>query len=139
MTIKQLFATIKTECKSRHNSTPMDWFILILVLVFIAGFHAAAMQDRLLLFLYAMGVAGAAFAMLKRGALVFTAMALAAASTALLVNVYFQTFNESWHPTLDAFRDIAGLSIIAFVTAKLIQEIHRIQQDARERDSEHAF
>ena len=136
MTIKQLFETIKYEGKSRHNSKPMDWFILVLVLVFIATFNAAAMHDRLLLFLYSMGVAGAAFAMLKRGALVFTAIALAAASTALLVNVYCQASTESWYPTLDAVRDIVGLSVIAFVTARLIQEIHRIQPDARKDDSE---
>ena len=138
MTIKQLAETMKTEVKGRGSATPMDWLFLILVFVLVASFNADAMHDRLLLFLYSMGISGAALALLKRGALVFTAMALAAAGTALLVNVYFQTFTESWHPTLDAVRDFVGLSTIAFVTAKLIQEIHRVQQDGRKADSQQA-
>ena len=135
MTTKQ-----QTENNSAHwipaNSTPTDWFIFTLVVVFVAAFNTAAMHDRLLLFLYTMGVAGATFALLKRGALVFTAVTLAAASTAMLTNVYFQTVTDPWHPILDTVRDICGLSIIAFVAAKLVQELHRTQQDARKGEHE---
>ncbi len=136
MSPKQLVETIKNDVKNRHIASLMDWFILALAFTFIAAFNATAMQDRLLLFLYSMGIAGAALAMLKRGALVFTAVTLAAAGTALLGNVYFQTAPDFWHPTLDAVRDLVGLSMIAFVAAKLIQEISRAQQDARKDNSE---
>ncbi|MFV2065862.1 MAG: sensor histidine kinase [Pirellulales bacterium] len=137
--MKQQAETINHEGQSNRDTTPMDWFILVLVLTFIAAFNSAAMQDRLLLILYSMGVAGAAFTLLKRNAYVFTAVTLAGASTALLVNVYFQAAAESWHPMLDAIRDFAGLSILAFGSVKLTHEAFRIQRETREAEMQRIF
>ena len=139
-----MITAIKTDAtqakpESSFKSTLLDWFILILVLTFIAAFNAAAMQDRLLLILYSIGVAGAAFTLLKRHAFVLSVITLTGAGTALLVNVYFQTTADVCHPLLDPVRDIVGLGLLAFVMAKLIFVSFRIQKDARDAEMRHIF
>lgn len=131
--------TVNDDCRNRLNATALDWFIIAITLTFIAAFNTVAMQDRLLFILYSMGVAGAAFALLKRGAFVFTAVVLAGASTALLIHVYFQTAAETWHPMLDAVRDLVGLCILAFGSAKLIHEAFRMQKESRDVELQRIF
>ena len=121
------------------NATALDWVILLLSLGFIAVFHSEAMQDRLLLIVYTMVVAGAAFVLLRRGALVFTVMTLAAASTALLVDVYFDAKTDAWHPLLDPVRDVLGISLLAFGVAKLMREAIRVQKEARDAENQRIF
>jgi len=122
-----------------RNATVLDWLILSLSLGFIATFHSEAMQDRLLLIIYTMVISGTAFVLLRRGALVFTVMTLAAASTALLVDVYFDATADSWHPLLDPVRDLVGVCLLAFGMAKLIREAIRVQKDARDAENQRIF
>lgn len=122
-----------------HKAKPFDWLVLALVLAFISVFNFVAMHDRLLLIVYLIGVAGAAFMLLRRGAFVFTVIALTAASTALLINVYFHATADTWHPVLDGIRDLIALCVLAFGTAKLIHEAFRIQKDARETEIKRLF
>ena len=103
-----------------HKARPFDWLILVLVLAFIAAFNFVAMNDRLLLIIYLIGIAGAAFTLLRRGAFVLTVVTLTAASTAFLINIYFQARADAWHPVLDGIRDAIALCVLAFGTAKLI-------------------
>ena len=110
-----------------RNATAWDYLILVLSLALIAAFHSEAMHDRLLLIIYTMVISGSAFVLLRRGALVFTVMTVAAAGTALLVDVYFDAKTDAWHPLADPIRDVVGISLLAFGMAKLIRDmsIHR--------------
>jgi signal transduction histidine kinase len=121
------------------NAKALDWVILLLSLAFIGAFHAEAMQDRLLLIIYTMAISGSAFVLLRRGAFVFTVMTLAAASTALLVDVYFDAKTDAWHPLIDPIRDVVGVSLLALGMAKLIREAIRLQKSAREAEIQRIF
>jgi signal transduction histidine kinase len=139
-----MFPNVKNEAASgvtagNHKATPLDWLILVLVLAFIAAFHTAAMQDRLLLILYAIGISGATFALLRRHAFVMSVITLTSAATALLVNVYFQTETEVCHPILDPVRDVLGLGMLAFVMAKLVFVSYRIQKESRDAEMRRVY
>lgn len=122
-----------------RNMKPLDWIILLLSLAFISMFHADAIQDRLLLIIYTMVLSGTAFVLLRRGALVFTVMTLAAASTALLVDVYFDAKTDEWHPMVDPIRDVVGVALLAFGMANMIREAIRVQKSARDAAIQRIF
>ena len=122
-----------------HKAKPFDWLVLVLVLAFISAFNFVAMHDRLLLIIYLIAVAGAAFTLLRRGAFVFTVVTLTAASTALLINVYFHATADTWHPVLDGIRDLVALCVFAFGIAKLIHGAFRILKEARETETKRLF
>jgi signal transduction histidine kinase len=120
------------------NAAPrrtVEWTILLLVFGFVAVLHSAAMQDRFLLMFYSIGIAGAAFVLVRRRAFVFAVVVVSLAATVLLSNVYFSAAGDSWHPLVDPVRDVIALGVLLFLVAKLIFEAYRIQQE----DIEHEF
>lgn len=113
----------------------LEWVILLLVFGFVAVLHNAAMRDRFLLIFYAIGIAGAAFVLVRRRSFVFAVVVVALAATVLLSNVYFSAAGDSWHPLIDPVRDVVALGILLFLVAKLVFEAYRMQQE----DIEHEF
>jgi len=131
--------TVDGSHQDRIKVSPMDWFFVVFALVIVAAFNTIAMQDRMLLILYSLAIAGATFLLLKRGAYAFSSVVLAGAGTALLVNVYFDTSADPWHPVVDVIRDLFGLGILAFGSAKLVHAAFRIQKEARELELQRMF
>jgi signal transduction histidine kinase len=113
--------------------------LVALTVAFVAAFHSAAMEDRLLLILYAIGVVGSVYTLVRRRAFVLAVMVVTGAGSAFLANVYFDSAADSWHPMLDPLRDIAALGILLFLIVKLIFEAYRVQKEDREREVRRAF
>jgi signal transduction histidine kinase len=125
------FAALKELVSKRHA---VEWLTLLLVLVFVGLLHQAAMQDRFLLILYCIGIAGAAFALIRRRSFLFAVVVVTLAACFSLANVYFHAGSDIWHPLLDPVRDVVAFGILLVLIAKLVFAAYRMQQEDIERE-----
>jgi signal transduction histidine kinase len=108
--------------------------LTLLTVIFIASFFRIAGEDRLLVNLYYIGIAGAAYALVKRRALAQMVLIVALASGTTLANVYFTTPQDHYDPLLDPLRDVVGWSVLLFVFWRLGLEAFRFQSAEHERE-----
>jgi signal transduction histidine kinase len=100
-----------------------------LTLLLIAVFHGIASEDRLLLNLYYIGIAGAAYALVRRRALALTVLVVFVAAGTTLGQVYFAAKPEAGDPLLDPLTDLAGLCVLLFLGWRLGVEAYRFQSE----------
>ena len=96
-----------------RRSTAISWWpggraflsvetvITALTLTMIAVFHSSASEDRLLLNLYYVGIAAAAYALVQRRAMAAATFVLAVTAGTTLANDYFSAKSEKGDPLLD--------------------------------------
>ena len=107
--------------------------LTLLTILFIVVFFRAAGEDRLPVNLYYIGIAGAAYALVKRRALAQMVLVLCIASGTTLANVYFQTNPEPWDPLLDPLRDVTLWSALMLVFWRLGVEAYRFQMEEQQQ------
>ncbi|MCA9263812.1 MAG: HAMP domain-containing histidine kinase [Planctomycetales bacterium] len=107
-----------------------------LTVIFIAAFFRIAGEDRLLVNLYYIAIAGSAYALVKRRALAQMVLVTCMAAGTTLANVYFTTPPDSWDPLLDPLRDAIGWSVLLFVFWRLGLEAFRFQTAEHKREIE---
>jgi signal transduction histidine kinase len=116
-----------------------DYFLTGLTVVFIASFHHVAADDRLLLNLYYIGIAGASYCLAKRRAFSLMVLLLALAAGTTMANVYFSGSNSGGDPLLDPVRDLAGWIVLLFLFWRLGVEAYRFQTEERHREIQRAL
>lgn len=114
------------------NSRLAETLIFALLTVFVLAFHQSALQDRLLLILYAIGVCGALFVFVKRRSYLFAVMSATLAGSVSIANIYFHASADNWHPIIDPIRDVTALGILFFIVAKMMIAVGQIQKEDRE-------
>ncbi len=100
-----------------------------LTLLLIAAFHGIASEDRLLLNLYYIGIAGTAYALVKRRALALTVLVVFVAAGTTLGQVYFAAKTTGNDPLLDPLVDLASLCVLLFLGWRLGIEAYRFQSE----------
>jgi signal transduction histidine kinase len=100
-----------------------------LALLLIAAFHSVASEDRLLLNLYYIGIAGTAYALVKRRALALTVLVVFVAAGTTWAQVYFTAKPTSRDPLLDPLADLAGWCVLLFLGWRLGVEAYRFQSE----------
>jgi signal transduction histidine kinase len=105
-----------------------------LTIVFIACFFRQVSQDRLLVNLYYIGIAGSAYALVKRRAMAQMVLVVCLASGTTLANVYFTTVPGDWDPLLDPLKDVIAWSVLLFVFWRLGLEAFHFQADEHKRN-----
>lgn len=103
--------------------------LTLLTLAMIAAFHSIASEDRLLLNLYYIGIAGAAYALVKRRALALTVLVLFVAAGTTLAQVYFASKPGMGDPLLDPIGDAASLFVLLLLGWRLGVEAYRFQSE----------
>ena len=98
----------------REYLTP-ETVLTAMTLILIAAFHSVASEDRMLLNLYYIGIAGTAYALVKRRALALTVLVIFVAAGTTLGQVYFASKPGSGDPLLDPLTDLAGLVVLLFL------------------------
>ena len=104
-----------------------------LTIFYIAFFCRIAGEDRLLVNLYYIGIACAAYALVKRRALAQMVLIVCLAAGTTLANVYFTTDPHRWDPLLDPVRDAVAWSVLLFLFWRLGLEAYRFQIDEHQR------
>ena len=100
-----------------------------LALLLIAAFHSVASEDRLLLNLYYIGIAGAAYALVKRRALALTVLVIFVAAGTTWAQVYFAAKPGGSDPLLGPLADLAGWCVLLFLGWRLGVEAYRFQSE----------
>jgi signal transduction histidine kinase len=104
-----------------------------LALIYILAFFRIAGEDRLLVNLYYLGIAGSAYVLVKRRALAQMVLIMCMASGVTLANVYFTTVPGDWDPLIDPVRGAATWSALLFVFWQLGVEAYRFQREDQNR------
>lgn len=104
-----------------------------MTLVMIAAFHGVASEDRLLLNLYYIGIAGAAYALVKRRAFALTVLVVFVAAGMTLAQVYFAAKPGYRDPLLDPVADAASLFVLLAIGWFLGVEAYRFQTEEHRR------
>jgi signal transduction histidine kinase len=102
-----------------------------LVLLLIAMFHSSAREDRLLLNLYYIAIAGTAYALTKRRALAMTVLIVFVAAGTTLAQVYLAAPPEVRDPHLGPVFDLVTWSALLFIGWRLGVEAYRFQCEER--------
>ncbi len=108
-----------------------DVLLTALVLVLIGVFHGWAREDRLLLNLYYIAIAGAAYALTKRRALALTVLIVFVASGTTLAQVYLAAPSEVRDPLMGPVFDLAAWAALLFIGWRLAVEAYRFQCEER--------
>jgi signal transduction histidine kinase len=110
----------------RHKAT-VATFLTALTLTLIALFHSVASQDRLLVNLYYVGIASAAYALVRRRALAKMAMVVSVAIGTTLAQVYFGPKSEVSDPLLAPLGDFAAWCVLLILFWRLGVEAYMLQ------------
>ena len=113
----------------RREFFTVEMALAALTLLLIAAFHGIASEDRLLLNLYYIGIAGAAYALVKRRALALTVLIVFVAAGTTLAQVYFAAKSTRGDPLLDPLIDLASLCVLLFLGWRLGVEAYRFQSE----------
>lgn len=124
-------ASLAEKIKTHLNAANA---LTALTILFIVCFFRAVGQDRLLVNLYYIAIAGAAYALVKRRALAQMVLVVCLASGTTLANVYFTTVPGHWDPLLDPLKDVIAWSVLLFVFWRLGLEAYQFQADEHRRD-----
>jgi signal transduction histidine kinase len=111
-----------------------ETLIFVFSLAFVVGCQQEAFKDRFLLILYYLGALGAAYSLIRRGALGYAAAIVAVAGATIFVNSYFASTPDDWQPWLDGVRDLVALALLLFATYGVLAELYRYQREAKERE-----
>lgn len=104
-----------------------------LTIFFIAVFFRIAAEDRLLINLYYIGIAGAAYALAKRRAFAQMVLVACVAAGTTLATVYFTSSSAEGDPLWAPFRDLIAWSVLLFLFWRLGVEAFRFQKEEQER------
>ncbi|MHC4179929.1 MAG: sensor histidine kinase, partial [Planctomycetota bacterium] len=115
--------------QQRRKLLTAETGLAALTLLLIAVFHGVASEDRLLLNLYYIGIAGAAYALVKRRALALTVLVLFVAAGTTLAQVYLAAKPETGDPLLDPLIDLSSLCVLLFLGWRLGVEAYRFQSE----------
>ena len=107
----------------------VDYAILGGALIFGASIHQQAFEDRMLLIVYCVTMAGAAYTLLHRRALGLAAVLSMAFSATVLAAAFYAAKPESWHPWIDPIRDMAGLGVLLALAARTVFVLHRYERE----------
>ena len=121
--------TPKQLWRRRRKYLTAEAGLAALTLLLIAAFHGVASEDRLLLNLYYIGIAGTAYALVKRRALALTVLVLFVAAGTTLAQVYFAAKPGSGDPLLDPLADLASLCVLLFLGWRLGVEAYHFQSE----------
>jgi signal transduction histidine kinase len=124
---KQLTAHLSWQRIQRFFTVEMA--VTALALVLIAAFHRVASEDRLLLNLYYIGIAGAAYSLIKRRAFALTVLVIFVAAGTTLGQVYFAAKPGYSDPLLDPIADAASLFALLAIGWVLGVEAYRFQTE----------
>jgi len=111
-----------------------EFAIFALAVGFIITIHQEALQDRLVLILYFLATAGAAYALVRRHAFGYAATTVAATAATIFASAYYSAKPDHWHPVIDPIRDVAGLGLLLFLTVRVLVELYRFQKREKERE-----
>lgn len=103
--------------------------VTALTLAMIACFHGSASEDRLLLNLYYIGIACAAYSLVKRRAFALTVIVLFVAAGTTLAQVYFAAKPGPSDPLLDPVGDAVSLFVLLLIGWRLGVEAYRFQTE----------
>lgn len=104
-----------------------------LTIFFIAVFFRIAAEDRLLVNLYYIGIAGAGYALAKRRAFAQMVLVACIAAGTTLANVYFTSSAAEGDPSWAPVRDLIAWSVLLFLFWRLGVEAFRFQKEDQER------
>jgi signal transduction histidine kinase len=107
----------------------METALAAMTLVMIAAFHGVASEDRLLLNLYYIGIAGVAYSLVKRRAFAFTVLVIFVAAGTTLAQVYFAAKPGYNDPLLDPIADATSLFVLLAIGWVLGLEAYRYQTE----------
>ncbi len=127
MALKQLTANLSWQ-RIRRCFT-METALTAMTLVMIAVFHRVASEDRLLLNLYYIGIAVAAYSLVKRRAFALTVFVVFVAAGTTLAQVYFAARPGYNDPLLDPITDAASLFVLLAIGWVLGVEAYRFQTE----------
>jgi signal transduction histidine kinase len=103
--------------------------LAVLALGMIACFHGVASEDRLLLNLYYIGIAGTAYALVKRKAFALTAMVIFVAAGTTLAQVYLEPKAGGGDPLVDPIVDLTSLFVLLLLGWRLGMEAYHFQTE----------
>jgi len=112
-----------------RNFCTTEVLLSVLTLAMIAVFHATATEDRLLLNLYYIGIAGAAYALVKRRAFALAVLVAFVATGTTLAQVYFSATPEIGDPLLGPVYDLAVWLVLLLLGWRLATEAYRFQSE----------
>lgn len=115
--------------RRRREYLTVEVGLAVLTLLFIALFHSVASEDRLVLNLYYIGIAGAAYALVKRRALALAVLVVFVAAGTTLAGVYFGAKPEYTDPLLGPIAELAGWCVLLFLGWRLGVEAYRFQSE----------
>jgi signal transduction histidine kinase len=107
----------------------LEVFLSALTVTMIAVLHGTATEDRLLLNMYYIGIAGAAFVLVKRRALSLAVLVALVAAGTTLAHVYFSARPEIADPLLGPVYDVAVWLVLLFLGWRLAVEAYRFQSE----------
>ena len=123
----------------RTNAKALGQFLLkfcttevllsLLTLTMIAVFHGVTTEDRLLLNLYYIGIAGSAYALVKRRAFALAVLVAFVAAGTTLAEVYFSAKPEIDDPLLGPVYDLAVWLVLLFLGWRLAVEAYGFQSE----------
>ena len=117
----------------------VEVLVTVLTLLMIAAFHSIAAEDRLLLNLYYIGIAAAAYALVKRRALVLTVVVASVAAGTTVGYVYFQAPNSMSDPLLDSAVNFVGWCVLLLLCWRLAVDAYRLQSEDHRRQVQRAI
>jgi signal transduction histidine kinase len=105
-----------------------------LTVLMIGAFFRIAGEDRLLLNLYYIGIAGTAYALIKRRAYAYMVFVVSVAGGTTLANVYLTSQPTSIDPLLDPVAALLGWAVLLFICWQLGLEAFRFQTHERQQE-----
>jgi len=130
-----------TQTKTTYDN---GWFsistlVTVATFVLIASFHRIAHEDRLLLNLYWISIAGAAYALVNRNAIAQLTFVVSTVAASTLAQSYLAAKPGIQDPLLDPVIDIVSLSILLLLSWRLAIHGTRFIKQQREMDLQHVL
>ncbi len=122
------FAPTALGPRIRKHCTP-EVALTAMALAMIAVFHGVASEDRLLLNLYYVAIAGAAYSLVMRRALALMVLVVFVAAGTTLAQVFFAAKPGTGDPLLDPIADATSLILLLMLGWLLAVEAYRFQTE----------
>lgn len=116
-----------------------EWFsfeaiLTALALLFIAAFHRAAFEDRIVLNLYYLAIAVVVFSLARRHAIGLILLVVAVTGVMTMVQVYFSARPGTSEPALNLAADVTFWLVAAFLGWQVTVESCRFRARSRRRE-----
>lgn len=127
MTLKGIIQT----AFSAQDRKSLVWAIIIavLTLTFIAVFHQYAIRDRVFLNLYYVGITVAAYALVKRRAVVLMQLVLFAAVARMLLGIHFAAKPGIANPIVAGLSDVTFWFVLLYLGWRLASGAYQYQRE----------